>query len=63
MEIKKKSELIKRKQTQHTISQQRILKDINHPFITSLLCSFQNGMVYIFCKYKFNNLFILLHYT
>ena len=41
MKILKKEMVIKRKQYEHTLSERRILENIDHPFIVSLRFAFQ----------------------
>lgn len=41
MKVLKKSELRKRKQVEHTMSERRILEKIRHPFVVGLHCAFQ----------------------
>lgn len=42
MKILKKEMVIKRKQYEHTLSERRILENIDHPFIVSLRFAFQS---------------------
>lgn len=41
MKILKKEMVIKRRQYEHTLSERRILENIDHPFIVSLRFAFQ----------------------
>jgi hypothetical protein len=41
MKALKKEQVLKRKQYEHTLSERRILENIDHPFIVSLRFAFQ----------------------
>lgn len=42
MKILKKEMILKRKQYEHTLSERRVLENIDHPFIVSLRFAFQS---------------------
>lgn len=49
MKILKKSEIIKRNQYEHTMTERRILERVKHPFITQMYYAFQSETKLFFC--------------
>ena len=43
MKVLKKDHVVKRKQVEHTMTERRILENIQHPFIVSLRYAFQTS--------------------